>query len=64
MSLEKECPKCGAVGSLFICSFGAVNCSTCMEFIRKVKGEEIKIAHEKFKRIKKMMRSENWHEEI
>ena len=64
MRLKEECPKCGAVRSLFICSFGAVSCSTCMEFIRKVRGDEIKVAHEKFLKAKKMMSSEEWYEKI
>lgn len=36
-----SCPKCGSPDGLFICSLGAVNCSDCMEFIRKATKEEI-----------------------
>lgn len=39
--------ECGSPDGLFICSFGAVNCADCMQFIRKATKEELGIADEK-----------------
>lgn len=59
--LRKEnCPHCGVPGSLFVCSFGAVNCANCGEFVRKAQGEELRIAYKKFKKLQSIIkRSEN-----
>lgn len=60
MGLKKEeCPHCGAVGSLFICSFGAVNCAECGQFVRKVNSpKELRMAFNKFKKLKKFIKEQ------
>ena len=57
MSLKsEECPHCGTVGALFICSFGAVNCAECGQFVRKANSpKELRIAFNKFKKLKKFI---------
>lgn len=57
MSIKsEECPHCGTVGALFICSFGAVNCAECHQFVRKVSSpKEIRMAYNKFKKLKKFI---------
>lgn len=38
---DKKCPKCADPDGLFVCTYvGAVNCSTCHEFIRPLTKEE------------------------
>lgn len=35
-SLKDElCPHCGTIGGLFRCSFGAVNCANCMQYVEQ-----------------------------
>ena len=41
MSNLGKCPKCGSPDGLFICSFMAVNCADCMQYIRRATKEEI-----------------------
>ena len=35
------CPKCGSPDGLFVCSFGAVNCANCYQYIRPATLEEL-----------------------
>lgn len=37
------CPKCGSPDGLYVCSFGAVNCASCFQYIRKATLEELGI---------------------
>jgi len=39
--IKEECPKCGSVGGLFVCSMGGIDCADCGEFIRMAKPEEL-----------------------
>lgn len=56
--IKEECPKCGSVGGLFICSFGAVNCANCGEFIRMATEDELDQMSEFAKEIKKKREKE------
>ena len=40
---DEKCPYCGATveNGLFICSFGAVNCAECGQFVRYLTEEEL-----------------------
>lgn len=49
--LENEtCPHCGSHDGLFVCSFMAVNCSNCGQYVRPLTKEEIENLLEKLKR--------------
>jgi len=56
--IKEECPICGSVGGLFICSMGAINCSNCGQFIRMAKEEELDQMSEFAKEIKKKREGE------
>lgn len=46
MKILGKCPKCGSPDGLFICSFMAVNCADCHQYIRRATKEEIQAKFE------------------
>lgn len=53
---DEECPHCGAVEALFLCSFGGVNCAECGQFVRIGTKEELKASSKKFEKLRELLK--------
>jgi len=56
--IKEKCPTCWLFGGMFVCSFGAINCSNCGEFIRMATEDELDQMSKFAKEIKKKREEE------